>query len=164
MNENLNLYKILKDCPKGTKFWTSIWGYVYFQEVDINSPVVVSVDKEGNVYHVLFHNGKAYDNEDSECVIFPSKSQRDWSKFKVPTKVFNFKDFKPFDKVLTRDGKNCKWSPNIFGMFEKRSNKYVAVGIGSLFTWEMCIPYNDETKHLVGTSDDCDGCYKWWEG
>lgn len=83
---------------KRTKFWTSIWGYVYFQEVDINSPVVISIYKEGKVYRMLFHNGKAYDNEDSECVIFPSKkSQRDRNKFKVSTKIFNFKDFKPFD-------------------------------------------------------------------
>lgn len=26
-----------------------------------------------------------------------------------------------------------------------------------------CIPYNDETEHLVGTSDDCPDFYKWWE-
>lgn len=163
MNENINLCRILKDCPTKTIFYTSIWGYVYFQEVDRNSAIVVSTDKEGKEYHVLFHNGKAYDNENSECVIFPSKSQRDWSKFNVPTKVFSLKDFKPFDKVLTRDGKNDKWIPNIFGFFEKRLNKYVVIVTGSLYTYSMCIPYNNDTEHLIGTYDDCDGCYKWWE-
>ena len=28
---------------------------------------------------------------------------------------------------------------------------------------QMCIPYNDETKHLIGTTNDCPDYYKWWE-
>ena len=30
MNENIDLTKILKDCPEGTKFYTPIWGEVTF--------------------------------------------------------------------------------------------------------------------------------------
>ena len=33
MNENIDLTKILKDCPKGTKFYTPVWGEVVFIEV-----------------------------------------------------------------------------------------------------------------------------------
>ena len=33
MNENLNLCEILKDCPTGTKFWSSVWGDVYFSGI-----------------------------------------------------------------------------------------------------------------------------------
>lgn len=33
MNENLNLYEILKDCPKGTKLWSSVWGDVFLDVV-----------------------------------------------------------------------------------------------------------------------------------
>lgn len=29
--------------------------------------------------------------------------------------------------------------------------------------WKQCISYNDETKHLVGTKEDCPEFYKWWE-
>lgn len=29
--------------------------------------------------------------------------------------------------------------------------------------FKVCIPYNEETKHLVGTKDDCPEYYKWWE-
>ena len=26
-----------------------------------------------------------------------------------------------------------------------------------------CIPYNDKTKHLIGTREDCPEYYKWWK-
>ena len=34
MNENLNLVEILKDCPKGTKLWSPVWGRVTFETID----------------------------------------------------------------------------------------------------------------------------------
>ena len=36
MNENIDLTKILKDCPKGTKLYTPIWGYVTFIKINKN--------------------------------------------------------------------------------------------------------------------------------
>ena len=33
MNENIDLTKILKDCPKGTKFYTPICGEVSFEKI-----------------------------------------------------------------------------------------------------------------------------------
>ena len=32
MNENLNLVEIMKDCPKGTKFYSTVYGEVEFEE------------------------------------------------------------------------------------------------------------------------------------
>ena len=29
--------------------------------------------------------------------------------------------------------------------------------------WKQCIPYNDETKNLVGIDNDCPEYYKWWK-
>ncbi len=29
--------------------------------------------------------------------------------------------------------------------------------------WVQCIPYNEETKHLLGKTTDCPEYYKWWE-
>ena len=37
MNENLNLVEILKDCPKGTKLYSTIYGEVELNEININS-------------------------------------------------------------------------------------------------------------------------------
>lgn len=95
--------------------------------------------------------------------MLPSKYQPDWSKFKAPR--FNPKTFEPFDKVLVkRDVKGASWIPNFFGTLVKEpKGGYLVTEVGSLFTWKMCIPYNDETKHLVSTQDDCPDYYKWWE-
>ena len=82
---------------------------------------------------------------------------------------FDPKTFQPFDKVLARCTES-EWMPTLFGFFIDTDNKdpfspfvngerVVCVDIG----YQQCIPYNDETKHLVGTLDDCPECYKWWE-
>ena len=99
MNENLNLCEILKDCPKGTKFWSPIWGDVVLKEITEGSSMPIKLTSVCSYRIALYPNGKMYDLEEAECVLFPSKDQRDWSKFKRPHKRFNPKDFKPFDKV-----------------------------------------------------------------
>lgn len=82
---------------------------------------------------------------------------------------FDPKTFQPFDKVLARCTES-EWMPTLFGFFIDTAYKdpfspfvlgerVVCVDIG----YQQCIPYNDETKHLVGTLDDCPEYYKWWE-
>lgn len=162
MNEGINICEILKDCPKGTELWTSILGYVSLEEInETDEPIVLSF---GSIYIKLYSNGKLLDLEDAECIVFPSKEQRDWSKFKVPVKKFDPKEFKPFDKVLLRDDARFKWIPSFLGRIVKEpSGKYSPVEIGSGCRWNMCIPFNSETEHLLGTTDDCPEFYKWWE-
>lgn len=163
MNENLNLCKILKDCPKGTKLWSSVWGDVIFDKIYEGiccKPIALTAVGCNDI--ALYSNGKMYNIEESECILFPSKSQRDWSKFKAPVKRFNPKEFKPFDKVLVCDSDESEWIPNFFGKLVK-FNGYLAYDIINKGFWKMCIPYNDETKHLLGTTDDCPEYYKWWE-
>ena len=55
--------------------------------------------------------------------------------------------FKPFDKVLVRDTNESIWKVGIFSHYDEKSNTYVCVG--SYYT--QCIPYNEETAHLIGT-------------
>lgn len=170
-NKELNLCEILKDCPTGTKFWFSVWGDVTFVQInDVGVfPIVLSAKSFSNIS--LRSNGKMYDIKEAECLVFPSKDQRDWSKFKVPTeeskvsvKRFNPKEFKPFDKVLIRDRGNFKWLPSFFEkIVQEPSDEISVVELISRNRWEMCIPYNDETKSLTGTTDDCPEYYKWWE-
>jgi hypothetical protein len=162
MNENLNLVEILKHCPAGTKFWSSVWGDVFLVRVEERIegraflPIVIKALLCDEVF--LFQNGKYTDAEEAECVIFPSKDQRDWSKFKGPK--FDPTDLKPFEKVLIKrpDG---QWTCNFFSdmSLEPENEKVYCVG---MIGYE-CIPYNEETKHLVGTSHDCPDFYKWWE-
>ena len=42
-------------------------------------------------------------------------------------------------------------------------SNYNVIGIGNTNIWRRCIPYNDDTKHLIGSADDCPEYYKWWE-
>ena len=153
MNENINLCQILKDCPKGTKLWSSVWGDITFDTIDAFDGLVYVLKHKG--VHIILDNGKF--DADGECIIFPSKDQRDWSKFKAPIKRFNPEEFKPFDKVLLRIDERDIWQPDFFGY--KDGNCITCVTYGNV----RCIPYNEETKHLAGKRDDCPECYKWWE-
>lgn len=84
MNENLNLVEILKDCPKGTKLYSIIYGEVEFNRIEKERTFsIIFVTKEGNESTVT-SDGKHYKGYDGDCTLFPSKDQRDWSKFTAP--------------------------------------------------------------------------------
>lgn len=162
MNENLNLCEILKHCPAGTKFWSSVWGDVFLVRVEeriegkVFIPIVIKALLWDELF--LFPNGKFTDVEEAECVIFPSKDQRDWSKFKGPK--FDPQTLQPFEKVLIKPNHDGgRWVCDFFSDISIVNEEVHCVGMHGY----KCIPYNDETKHLVGTSDDCPDFYKWWE-
>ena len=71
---------------------------------------------------------------------------------------FDPKTFQPFDKVLVRQDKHSCWNATFFSHIDDYTNKVSC----DYFLWNQCIPYNDETKHLVGITDDCPEYYKWW--
>ena len=162
MNENIDLTKILKDCPKGTKLYSPMFGEVYFKEIrsDDEYPIVTTKDtftKEG-----LY---RAY--SDGECILFPSKEQRDWSKFTAPwykKERFDPKTLKPFDRVLIRiDGGDVHcWFADFVSA--PTIEKYdLLPSVMSNKDANMVIPYNDDTKHLVGTTDEAPEYYRYWE-
>lgn len=158
MNENLDLCEILKGCPIGTKLYSTLLGDVYLREVDqTNEKIVVALGTHGGCTWT-FYKGGNYFPFCKVCLLFPSKDQLDWSKFKGPK--FDPTDLKPFDKVLIKRP-GGQWGCDFFSdiSMEPENEKVYCVG---MIGYE-CIPYNDETKHLVGTSDDCPEYYKWWE-
>lgn len=86
MNENIDLTKILKDCPKGWKLYTPILGEVEFEEICDGAKEEFSITVKA-INYGLFHNFTKegfYFTNIGECVLFPSKEQRDWSKFTAP--------------------------------------------------------------------------------
>ena len=84
MNENLNLVEILKDCPKGTKLYSTVYGDVYFYEIRKHPryPIAVTMKDIYDIY-TFTSEGKILFNTEGECMLFPSRDQRDWSKFNV---------------------------------------------------------------------------------
>ena len=89
MNENINLCEILRDCPKGTKFYSYIFGEeTYFQEVSLRKgeprPVFIYGKYGEGQNFCLSRKGHPYADNYGKCCIFPSKEMRDWSKFTAP--------------------------------------------------------------------------------
>ena len=68
-------------------------------------------------------------------------------------------EFKPFDKVLCRNSKDDTWEADFFARLTRKEIDYTQSGkylcVGDL--WMYCIPYNEETAHLLGTADDRKG-------
>lgn len=158
MNENLDLVEILKDCPTGTKLYSAIHGEVEFNRVsDVYKDYPIVVNRANNDVTKYARDGRFDIRHEGECVLFPSKNQRDWSKFKMPVKKFNYDTLQPFDKVLVRDSDNSFWKCN----FLSQMFNHIAYCVGSY--WDQMIPYNDETKHLIGTTDMPDKKYIWWK-
>lgn len=161
MNENLNLIEILKDCPKGTQLYSTVLGEVEFEEIGIspNYPIVVS--RSGG-FEKFTKDGMLYCSCDGECVLFPSREQRDWNKFKPEKPKFDPKTLQPFDKVLVRDDKNRPWQCTLFSYIKEKELSIFRYATINNF-YKYCIPYNDDTKHLVGTTKEAPEYYRYRE-
>lgn len=92
----MNIAEILKYCPKGTKLYSTIFGEVKLDEVCHNSMIKVII--KNNNSRGFYEDGSF--SEYGECVLFPSKDQRDWNKFRLPVKRGDIMmatiDHKPF--------------------------------------------------------------------
>ena len=164
MNENIDLTRILKDCPEGFPLYSTIYGDVTFSRI-INNDIqfTYSYKTACGTYKCKGYvnlKGNPSDSYNGECTLFPSKDQRDWSKFTAlwyKKDKFDPKTLKPFDRVLVRDRDVEHW---ICGLFSHIVNdEYLCVGS----CYKHCIPYNDDTKHLVGTKDEAPEYYRYWE-
>ena len=166
MNENIDLTKILEGCPKGTEFYHAGYGRVWFKGIIPYEKHAIRLSLcKANIddYYTGVTVSKKGTHDihfDGECLLFPSKDQRDWSKFerfwdKPKVEKFDLNTLQPFDKVLIKD--NGVWTADFFSYIAGQWVNCVG-GVGT-----KCIPYNAETEHLVGTEDDCPEYYKWWE-
>lgn len=230
MENNINIAEILKDYSKGTKLYSSLFGKVTLEEVNINIPVPIKVIDSLNNYNCFFKTGLYYNRANAECLLFPSSEMRDWTKFfkrgdvvrsiddgaqavfkgwesddytsfyasivhhaevdewdedvvfavesfyKEPEEFargfivdaeehYNGKynpetlqvepikpecPFKSFDKVLVRNNDEMVWKADYFSHY-KDNNDYHYCCIGN--SYRDCIPFNDQTAHLLGTTD-----------
>ena len=164
MNENLNLVEILKDCPEGTKLYSPIFGdvelvKVYSQAEATNFHIVVKLsDGETDAFT---KDGKLFTEYNGECMLFPSKDQRDWSKFKYKKPKFNPDTLQSFDRVLVRDSDENWWRCAIYS--HRRENDKFTFYITTDTVYKYCIPYNNDTKHLVGKKEESPEYYRYWE-
>ena len=97
MEQKLNIAEILKNKHVGIKLYSSTFGYIEFNIVHKDK---VYFSSEDTNVHSVKSNGKMYDG--GECIIFPSKEMRDWSKFA----------WKKGDVLVSREGSKIlfdKW-------------------------------------------------------
>ena len=121
MNKNIDLKKILENCPRGTRLYTTTFGYVNFKMIIPSSeyPIIVYCKDEINEKSFTV-DGKFMKNYDAECTLFPSKDQRDWSKFSASwyqnekNEKFDPRALIPFDKVLVRSENIFNWNCSFF--------------------------------------------------
>lgn len=110
------------------------WNAEKKQIVDLKSKI-----DEQELFSALAKEGKAWDAEKKEVVDLKPKIE-----------------LKPFDKVLVRDGKNEIWEPAFFFRNLSHLNVYNYQTVGGE-SRVYCIPFNEETAKLIGTTDDWEG-------
>ena len=162
MNETLNLVEILKDCPKGTKLYSTIFGEVEFGFIEDHSTYPIVLILNGG-HEYLTSDGKLFNQFDGECILFPSKEQRDWSKFKVKKHKFDPMTLNTFDRVLARicDGDAYCWFADFVSLPATVYDRIPCIMRDK--DCNMVIPYNEDTKHLVGTTEEAPEYYRYWE-
>ena len=163
MNENIDLTKILKDCPKGFKLYSLVYGEVEFQKIELGLTLPIVIKLKNKIIERCGPYGKLLDNYDGECILFPSKTQRDWSKFVAPwykKDKFDPKTLKPFDRVIVRNN-NGEWKCANFSHIKDYDSDYRYDCCYMIYRY--CIPYNEETKHLIGTAEEAPEYYRYWE-
>ena len=163
MNENLNLVEILKDCPEGTKLYSIVYGEVEFDGIENGKEYPVRyINSEGKERSVTAQ-GLPVARFDGDCTLFPSKEQRDWSKFELKKPKFDPKTLQPFDKVLVKKGDKSYhvWFPDFISLPPNDVDETIlCMTIDDVV---MAIPYNEETKCLVGTNKEAPEFYRYWE-
>lgn len=96
-------------------------------------------EEKQRLFEALAKKGKAWDAEKKEVVVLKPK----WTP-------------KPFDRVITRVNDDAIWTANIFSHID-RHGKYVTIGCISGYDHYHCLPYNEETAKLIGTTNNWEG-------
>ena len=102
---------------------------------------IIALHEEFQKYIVDIEHKVSYES----CPWISFEDQDDYEL--APKPHYDIKNFKPFDKVLIRVGNKSKWTCDFFSHYHKG---FHCVGCDD---WSQCIPYNDDTKHLLGTTD-----------
>ena len=121
MENKINIAELLKDCPKGTKLYSPLVGECTLEHIHGELKKILISTSDGTTL-TFNNNGTYFQIGNSECLLFPSKDQRDWSKFQRP-----FKDGDVISVIIN----NYLW----YGIYQKEFNDslycYVSYSIAS---------------------------------
>ncbi len=97
----------------------------------------------------IYEQSALYTN-DGKYKSWEDKDIRNREDLSIEITSFVKIQFKPFDKVLVRQSETCKWEASFFSNITDEVHKYRCCGMNYMF----CIPYNEQTAHLLGTKDN----------
>lgn len=115
---------------------------ICYDRKDIDYPIIALIDSEsdGECITTCNLNGK----------YIGGTSNTQYDLFMAEEEHYDVNNFKPFDKVLTRDTDVGIWRANIFSHLREDLNYKFST---TSCVYMQCIPYNEETVHLIGTAD-----------
>lgn len=143
MENKINIAEILKDCSKGTKLYSPIFGEVKFNKYHENIITILSTSNDGrDTLNTFSKNGSYYSGySQSECLLFPSSKMRDWTKF-----------FKRGDVVIKNGGGMAAvfdgWANDTYTEFNTTINLY---GDGNTGEEKVC----DTLLFRKATEEEC---------
>lgn len=153
----MNIAEILKYCPKGTKLYSTIFGNVKLQK--ILDEGLIEVTLSCGAIERFFKDGLYTD--DGECVLFPSKDQRDWSKFRLPVKKGDIMMSSITKRAFIASGETISGYPvyicgiNAFDNFQIVYNQN-----DTIWTSDFYIPASEEIKEEL-FDKMAEAGYKW---
>lgn len=114
-------------------------GLLFADEVESSEEYRFATEEEKQqLFDALAKEGKAWDAEKKQIINLTPKVE-----------------MKPFDKVLVRDAVDEVWNIDLFGCIR---NEFPIFPYSCMHgVWKFCIPYNENTKHLLGTTDEWEG-------
>ena len=155
MNNNLDLTEILKDAPTGTKLWSPICGECELLKIvndeDVSHPIICRTNlNDGDFGRESFSADGKFSTlyKNAECVLFPSKENRNWSTFKAPN---THKHFEPFQKVLRALDHEFgyeAWFADFYSHYDDSTREHYLIS-GYVADDEELIPY-EGNEHKLG--------------
>ena len=113
MNDELNLAEILKILGNGTKLWSPLLGEIEFAHIRDHETHPIAITAQDGTYHFFTKDGKYFDLENAECVLFPSKRDRTWENLKNGFKTFDDLNF----KIINYNPKIIKAKANYLALY-----------------------------------------------
>ena len=129
MTNKINIVELLQDCPKGTKLYSPLCGECELNRIHNELKKIVVSTSDGTIYS-FYNDGKYFQGNNGECMLFPSKENRDWNKFHRP--------FKDGDVIYVKSNKSCS---ELIGIYKDENsiiiNDYCSASIdGRSFYFE----------------------------
>lgn len=131
--EKINIADKLKHCKKGTKLYSPLFGEVEFENIDDKIEIITHTDEE-EIYKAFFEkDGKYYIiYKDAECLLFPSKDNRNWNDFQV---------FEEGHRVMVSDDAH-DWCLRLY-VTDNKTIHFNSDDDKDEMTWKYIVPVED---------------------